>query len=76
MVTPEAFLEFVAGVFDVPVQDLSFETVYESIPAWDSVMHLRLVLEISARWNVDIPLDEIAGIRTLGQFYAYVKGRE
>ena len=73
-VSETEFLAFAANLFDVSVETISLETAYESIPAWDSVMQLRLTLEISAAWQVDIPLDEIAGLRTLGQFYAYVKG--
>lgn len=73
-VSKSEFLAFAANLFEVPVESISLETAYESIPAWDSVMQLRLTLEISAVWQVDIPLDEIAGLRTLGQFYAYVKG--
>lgn len=73
-VSEPEFLAFAANLFEVPVESISLETAYESIPAWDSVMQLRLTLEISAVWQVDIPLDEIAGLRTLGQFYAYVKG--
>lgn len=72
MVTELDFLKFVAGVLDVPVESLSLETAYESIPEWDSVMHLRLTLEIGSEYNVDIPVDEIANIKTLGQFYAYL----
>lgn len=67
------FLRFVADVLEVPVAALSLETAYGQLPAWDSVMHLRLVLEIGERYGVEIPVDEIAGIRTLGQFYSYVK---
>lgn len=67
------FLRFVAEVLEVPVAALSLETAYGQLPAWDSVMHLRLVLEIGERYGVEIPVDEIAGIRTLGQFYSYVK---
>lgn len=74
IVSETEFLAFVADLFEVPVDSISLDTVYESIPAWDSVMQLRLTLEISAAWQIDIPLDEIAGLRTLGQFYAYVKG--
>ncbi|MGN0853163.1 MAG: acyl carrier protein [Kiritimatiellia bacterium] len=75
MNVPESeFLAFAANLFGQPVESLSLETAYGSIPAWDSVMQLRLTLEISALWQVDIPLDEIAGLRTLGQFYGYVKG--
>lgn len=72
MVAELEFLKFVAGVLDVQVESLSLETAYESIPEWDSVMHLRLTLEIGAEYNVDIPVDEIANIKTLGQFYAYL----
>lgn len=68
------FLAFVAGILDVPAESISLETAYESIPEWDSVMQLRLTLEIGSEYGVDIPVDEIANIKTLGQFFAYVKG--
>ncbi len=41
MVDDAEFLKFVAGVLDVPVASISLQTAYESIPQWDSVMHLR-----------------------------------
>jgi len=66
------FLEFVAGVMEVAAEGLSMETAYESIPQWDSVMHLRLTLEIGEEYGIEIPVDEIAGIKTLGEFYRYV----
>ena len=73
MVAEKDFLAFVAGVLEVPVETLSLETAYESIPEWDSVMQLRLTLEIGSTYDVEVPVDEIANIKTLGQFYAYVK---
>ena len=73
MVAEKDFLAFVAGVLEVPVEALSLETAYESIPEWDSVMQLRLTLEIGSTYDVEVPVDEIANIKTLGQFYAYVK---
>ena len=74
MALEKDFLAFVAGVLDVPVGSIDMETAYESIPEWDSVMQLRLTLEIGSEYGVDIPVDEIANIKTLGQFFAYVKG--
>ena len=74
MVVEKDFLTFVAGIMEVPPESLSLDTAYESIPQWDSVMHLRLTLEIGTEYNVEIPVDEIANIKTLGQFYNYVKG--
>lgn len=72
MVIEKDFLSFVASILEVDVTSLSLETVYESIPQWDSVMQLRLTLEIGTEYGVEIPVDEIANIKTLGQFYQYV----
>ena len=63
---------FVAGVLDVPTESISLDTAYESIPEWDSVMQLRLTLEIGTEYDVEIPVDEIAEIKTLGAFYKYL----
>ena len=74
MSTENDFLNFVAGILEVPRESISLETAYESIPEWDSVMQLRLTLEIGTEYNVEIPVDEIANIKTLGEFYKYVQG--
>ena len=75
MATEKDFLSFVAGVLDVAPESISMGTAYESIPEWDSVMQLRLTLEISSEFDVEIPVDEIADIKTLGGFYKYVKDK-
>ena len=72
MASEKKFLEFVAGVLEVPRDNLSLETAYGSIPAWDSVMQLRLTLEIGEAYGVEIPVDAIADIRTRGGFYRFV----
>ena len=72
--TENDFLNFVAGILEVPRESISLETAYESIPEWDSVMQLRLTLEIGTEYDVEIPVDEIANIKTLGEFYKYVQG--
>ena len=74
MVAEKDFLSFVAGILDVPVETISLSTAYETITEWDSVMQLRLVLELSTEYGVDIPVDEIANIKTLSAFYDFVKG--
>ena len=74
MVQEHDFLSFVAGVLDVPAENLALDMEYGSIPEWDSVMHLRLTLEIESKYNVEIPVDEIADVKTLDGFYRYVRG--
>ena len=69
MLAAEEFLEFVASVLGVGREGLSLETAYGSIPEWDSVMHLRLVMEIQDRFGVDIPFERVPELKTLGDFY-------
>ena len=70
----EQFLQFVANIFDVPVSELSPETQYNSIPQWDSVMHLRLVMEIESEYGISIPIDIVSELDTLQKFYDQIKG--
>ena len=72
MVDEKDFLVYVAGVLDVKPESITLDTTYESIPEWDSIMQLRLTLEIGTEYGVEIPVDEIADIKTLRQFYKYV----
>lgn len=72
----EQFLQFVANVFDVPVSELSPETQYNSIPQWDSVMHLRLVMEIESEYGISIPIDIVSELDTLQKFYDQIKGSQ
>lgn len=72
MAKENEFLDFVATVLSVDRGSLSFETAYESIPEWDSVMHLRLVMEVQDRFGVDIPLERVPEVKTLGDFFSFV----
>ena len=74
MVEKDEFLEFVATVLGVGRESLALETAYGAIPEWDSVMHLRLVMEIQDRYGVDIPLEKVPELKTLGDFYGFVRG--
>lgn len=69
----DTFIDFVAGILDVAPETLSRETAYESIPEWDSVMQLRLVMEVSEHYGVDIPLEEVPNLKTLSDFYRVIE---
>jgi acyl carrier protein len=70
----DEFLEFVAGIFRVPAASLSGETSYGSIPQWDSLMQLRLIGEIEDQYEIEIPIDDVANLRTLADLYRTVSG--
>ena len=64
------FVEFAASVIGVPAEALSPGSACGSIPEWDSVAHLRLVMETEARYGVSIPLERIPSLTTLADFAA------
>jgi len=64
----EAFLAFAARLFGVPRDSLSGETAYGTIPAWDSVNHLKLAMESEKKFGVTYPLERIPFLKTLDDF--------
>ena len=68
---PQAFLELAADVFGVDVEALSPETAFGSIEGWDSVNHLRLVMETEAKFGKPIPLEAVPNLKTLSDFGRY-----
>ena len=66
----EAFTTFAAGLLGVDRAALAPSTGMGSLPAWDSVNHLRLVMEAEERFGVSYRLEDIPQIRTLADFAA------
>lgn len=74
MPTEDEFLSFVASILNVDRGMLALDTAYGVLPAWDSVMHLRLVMEIGDRYGTDIPFEKVPELTTLGAFYGLIRG--
>ena len=64
----EAFFALAARIFGVDRASLDGTTSYESIPGWDSVNHLRLVMETERAFGVRYPLERIPSLTTLDDF--------
>ena len=67
------FLEFVADLFECDVTDLSLDTEYGDYNAWDSMMMLRLIMEIEEKYGVCIPIEDAGKINNLADIYRYVE---
>ena len=70
----QKFLEFAAGVMDVGVDEISLDTAYKEFPPWDSIMFLRLVMELEEEYGLSIPMERFGEFGTLGDFYEAIKG--
>ena len=66
----EEFFALAARIFGVDRAAIDGTTAYESIPGWDSVNHLRLVMETEREFGVKYPLEKIPSLMTLNDFLA------
>jgi len=74
MADEREFLDFAADVLGVSPGSLSLETTYGSVPEWDSMAHLRLVMEGAARYGVEIPFADVVGVTSLWEFHRRFNG--
>ena len=68
-------IDFIASVMEVDPETLSEDTAYGQHEKWDSMMQLRLVMEIEEEYDVEIPIDDVPNIKTLKDFYKYIDVR-
>lgn len=66
------FIDFIAGVMEVDPSELNEETGFGEHPKWDSLMHMRMVMEVEDEYDTEIPIEEIPTIRKLKDFYKYL----
>lgn len=64
----EAFFRLAAGIFGVDRDTISAETSRDSFVAWDSINHIRLVMESEPLLGVSFPLEKIPELKRLGDF--------
>lgn len=69
------FIKFIAGVMEADPETLNEDTAYGTIDKWDSLMHMRLVMEIEEEYDVEIPIEDIPNIKTIKDFYKYIEAR-
>ena len=58
---------------EVDKNTLTLETSQDDVETWDSLMQLRLLGEIEAKYGVMIPMEQISTIKKLNDFYQYIK---
>ena len=66
------FITLIAEVMGVDSRTLSLDTAYGEEP-WDSLMHMRLVMEVEEEYDVEIPIDEVPDIKTIKDLYRYTQ---
>jgi acyl carrier protein len=60
---PEAV---VAEVFGVPRDQVRDETSNQTLPEWDSLGHITLVLELETRFGISLSVEEALTLTSVG----------
>ena len=65
------FLEFAAATLGVKSATMALK--YGEVPEWDSVMQIMLAMKTEKEYGIDIPIDKVPELKSLGDFYELTK---
>ncbi len=69
----EELAKFIAEVLEISEERVMPETLQGEIDEWDSLAHFKLVIRIEEKYGVKIPVDKVSEIKSVADFYQYVK---
>lgn len=72
MNTPSLF-EIVAGVLDVPVDQLSLDTGPKTLPKWDSLAHVTIAAAVEQTYAIQLTMSEILSIHSIANMRDVVR---
>jgi acyl carrier protein len=65
----------IAQVFNVDPSELPDHVTSEDLPAWDSLRHLELMLELEIAFGVEISSEAMPELLSLDAIEAYLRGQ-
>ena len=65
--------EIVAGVFNIPIDEINYESNPENIENWDSFTGYVLLDEIETNFNVKFTMDESLEVEKIDDFKNILK---
>lgn len=68
-------LDVVAHTFRVPRATVSLESSPDTIPTWDSLQQVHLILALEEEFGVQFEVDQIALMRGVGPIVDLVRAR-
>ena len=68
----EKIQKIMADLFDVPIEEITYESSPSNIKKWDSLNHIKLILSLEEEFNVEIPDEEAEKITTIQQAVDFI----
>lgn len=67
--------QIICDVFDDDELSITRSTTAAEVPAWDSLMHVTLVLQTEAAFGIKFSSSEIANLKNVGELVDLVDSR-
>jgi acyl carrier protein len=61
------FQKLFADTLNIPVENITDELAFNSIPQWDSVAHMALVAAIDSEYNTMLETEDVIDMSTVGR---------
>lgn len=58
----EQIFAIISTVLEVPIEQVTLESVKDHFEKWDSLGQLNLIMEIEAVFGISIPIDDIVNM--------------
>lgn len=68
-----AIIAMISQETGIPSSDISPEMTASDVPGWDSLAHIRILLEIGARLQVTIDIEKTYGAATIGDLVPIIR---
>ena len=71
--------EFMKSVFTTTLElgeyNLTLDSKFEEVPDWDSLGHMRIIMELEQRLKVSFEIDEITDVDTVDKLINLAKAK-
>lgn len=71
----DRIIDIVARTFKVPRRSVTLESSPDTIPSWDSLQHVHLILALEEEFGVQFEVDEIVMMHSVGGIVSLVRER-
>lgn len=71
----ETIREMLAEILRREVPTLTPETPFETLPGWDSVVHLSILMEAERRFGLTFTAAQMIGMKTVGDLLALLEAK-
>ncbi|MBV8254343.1 MAG: acyl carrier protein [Chitinophaga sp.] len=63
------------GIFPKEPANLTNDTIFRSIPEWDSMAALALIAMLDDEYKIEVEIEELKQANTINELYSFVQSK-